>query len=65
MSGGPESKRAKNGFLGIREPFWLKPFYDLNLATVLAIEHVSVINDFKGSEWMQEQRKSCQETIAQ
>ena len=32
---------------------------------MLALEQVSVSNDFKGSEGMQEQRKNSQETIVQ
>ena len=32
---------------------------------ILALEQMSVINDLKGSEGMQEQRKSSQETIVQ
>ena len=32
---------------------------------MLALERVSVFNDLKGSEGMQEQRKSSQETIVQ
>ena len=42
-----------------------KPFCDQSLATMLALEQVSVINDLKASEGMQEQRKSSQETIVQ
>ena len=38
---------------------------DLSLTTMLALEQVSVINDLKGSEEMQEQRESSQEIIVQ
>ena len=35
-------------FLTKENPFWPKPFCDLSLAAILALEHVSVINDLKG-----------------
>ena len=35
-------------FLTEESPFWPKPFCDLRLATVLAVEQVSVISDLKG-----------------
>ena len=47
------------------KPFWPKPFCDLSLATMLALEWVSVINDLRGNEGMLEQRKSSQEIIVQ
>ena len=43
-----------------RSHFWPKSFCDLSLATVLALEQVSVITYLKGSEEMQEPRKSSQ-----
>ena len=39
-----------NGFLDIRESIWPKPFCDLGLAAMLALEQVSVINDLKGGD---------------
>ena len=45
---GPQRKRTRHGFLGIREAiFWLKSFCDLSLATTLALEQVSVINGLR------------------
>ena len=52
-------------FLTEEKPFWPKAFCDLSLATVLALEQVSVINDLKGEKRIQEQRKISQETIVQ
>ena len=62
-------KQIGEGVPGERESsmtsFWSKTFCDLSLATVLALEQVSVIHDLKGSDGMLEQRKGYQETIVQ
>ena len=44
--GGPRRKRIRHGFLDMSH-FWPKSFCDLSLATTLALEQVSVINDLK------------------
>ena len=37
-------------FLTQENPFWPKPFCDLGLAAMLALEQVWVINDLKGGD---------------
>ena len=49
----------------LRSHFWPKLSCGLSLATMLALEQVSVINDLKGREGRREQKKSSQGTIAQ
>lgn len=50
-------KRTRNGFLDI------KPFWDLSLATKLALEQVSVINHLRRGRY--KEGRSSQETIGQ
>ena len=62
--GGLQRKGTRHDFLDKKEAiFSLKPSCDLGLATRLALEQDSVINVLKGSEEMQEQRKSSQKTV--
>ena len=44
-----EKEKQKWLFLTQGKPFWPKPFYDLSLATKLALEQFSVMNDLKGT----------------
>ena len=57
---GRESPEKEPGIISWhkRRQFWLTPFCDLNLATMLVPEQVSVVNDFKGSEEVQEKAKA-------
>ena len=57
---GRESPEKEPGMISghKRRHFWLNPFCDLNLATMLDPEQVSVVHDFKGSEEVQEKAKA-------
>lgn len=63
MVGGPQRKRTRHSFLDIKEA--ALAIFDLSLATMLALEQVSVINVLKGSKGMQEERKISQEMVVQ
>ena len=55
---GRESPEKEPGIISWhkRRQFWLTPFCDLDLATMLVPEQVSVVNDFKGSEEVQQKQ---------
>ena len=56
--GSPEKREPGMAFLTQENPFWPKPFCDLNLATKLALEQVSVINDLKGTKECRNKEKA-------
>ena len=46
-----------------RDWFWPKPFCDLSLVTVLALELVSIINDLKRTKEFRNREKASQTTV--
>ena len=56
--GGLQRKGTRRDFLDEKEAiFSLKPSCDLGLATMLAVDDVSIINDLKGNEKRQGQTR--------
>ena len=48
-------------FLTSEKPFWPKSTWDLSLDTMLALQHVSVINDLKGIKECRDKGKAVKQ----
>ena len=61
---GSPKKRTTNGFLDIREAIWTQALGDLSLASVFALEHISVINELNWIKKCRNRKKVAKQQLS-